>query len=537
MSDLRSLTRRGSSPERVLALCAVAVLAFALLYRLWPLVGDAEALRRFFITEDGYLLLTVARNIAIGNGLSVSAGEIATNGVQPLATFLFAIPYWITEGDKTASLVGVVAISAAVAAAGAWAVRRFAAAALRPQDPSPLWPLLVAALWFAGPLLLLHTMNGLETGLYTLAVLAALGLFARLVSTRARFSWSDRIALGVVLGLTFLARVDAVFLIAAILLVLFARRLAERDLRAALLDTVPPGLVSILTAAPWLIYNLALFGSVIPISGQAQSLSAGFGSNAGRAPAELFETMFPMLPVPGALEEVLPLNLALGAVAVLILGLFLVRAARRRDPFRLAIFAYALHATLLVGYYALFFGAPHFLSRYFAPLAPLLIVAAVSVGLDLAARLAPARGRALAAAGGAGALALSALLLLRLLLPGVHVQGHFQVVEWVERNVPEAAWVGAVQTGTLGYWHDRTINLDGKVNPEALRARIEQGHVLDYVTRSRIDYLADWPGIAGWVEQPAAAGGFAKAFEVVALAPERNLAALRRRTARPGDAS
>ena len=40
---------------------------------------------------------------------------------------------------------------------------------------------------------------------------------------------------------------------------------------------------------------------------------------------------------------------------------------------------------------------------------------------------------------------------------------HFQVIDWVEQNVPDDTWVAAVQSGTLGYYHDRTINLDGKV--------------------------------------------------------------------------
>ena len=45
------------------------------------------------------------------------------------------------------------------------------------------------------------------------------------------------------------------------------------------------------------------------------------------------------------------------------------------------------------------------------------------------------RGVDLARVGGTGALALSVLLLVRLTLPGVKEQGHFQVVGWVEENV------------------------------------------------------------------------------------------------------
>ncbi len=58
------------------------------------------------MTEDGYLMLTIARNMAIGLGMSVSEGTIHSNGVQPLATFLFTLPYLLTGGDKVAGLVG-----------------------------------------------------------------------------------------------------------------------------------------------------------------------------------------------------------------------------------------------------------------------------------------------------------------------------------------------------------------------------------------------------------------------------------------------
>ena len=139
--------------------------AFGLLYRLFPLVAGPDAMARFFITEDGYLMLTVARNLAIGNGLSVSDGTIATNGVQPLATLLYAVPYLATGGAKVASLAGVILIMTAWSAGAAWAIARFARGVLGPQNEAPVWPWLAAALWFVGPLALLHSMTGLETGL------------------------------------------------------------------------------------------------------------------------------------------------------------------------------------------------------------------------------------------------------------------------------------------------------------------------------------------------------------------------------------
>jgi len=92
--------------------------------------------------------------------------------------------------------------------------------------------------------------------------------------------------------------------------------------------------------------------------------------------------------------------------------------------------------------------------------------------------------------------------------------------------VPDSAWVAAPQSGTLGFFHDRTINLDGKVNPAALAVRRADGSVTRYVLEKReIEYLADWEGIASWATQPP----IAAQFELVVDDPGRNLAVLRRR--------
>ncbi len=103
--------------------------------------------------------------------------------------------------------------------------------------------------------------------------------------------------------------------------------------------------------------------------------------------------------------------------------------------------------------------------------------------------------------------------------------GHFQAVEWIEQNVPDNVWIAAVQTGTVGFFHDRTYNLDGKVSPAALEARLED-RIFDYVLERPIEYLIDWAGIASWVEDKR----MAPHFDLVVLDEDRNLAVLRRTT-------
>lgn len=47
--------------------------------------------------DDGFYALTVSRNLATGEGLSVSDGEIATNGIQPLFVYLCTLPYFLSQ--------------------------------------------------------------------------------------------------------------------------------------------------------------------------------------------------------------------------------------------------------------------------------------------------------------------------------------------------------------------------------------------------------------------------------------------------------
>lgn len=512
----------------ILACFVAASIFFGLLYRLLPLLAGSDMIAQFFVTEDGYLMLTVARNLAMGNGLSVSAGEISTNGVQPLATLIYALPYLLTGGDKLASLSGILLISTVISLLAVWVIRGFAREVLRPQTTEPIWSWVVAALWFVGPLLLLHSMNALETGLYTFAVTGTLWYFGLLMMRGGSYTLKDQIILGSLCGLVFLVRNDGVFLVLALFLVRFVHVQIDRQLSfgGAVCEAILPGVISLVWAAPWLTYNWLYFGSIVPISGSAQSISANFGQNLPLVPVKLFEGMFPMLPVPESVERHPAAILASLLVVSGVVSVFIFQVFRRHAGFRVALAAYLVFGAMLAGYYGLYFGASHFVSRYLAPVAPFLIVAVVSVALELFERI-PKQGRSVAYLAAVAGLALSLVLLVRLLLPGAKDHGHFQVVDWVRENVPETTWVGAVQTGTLGYWHDRTINLDGKVNPEALRARRQDGDVLEYVTDSKIDYLADWVGIAGWLEMENAS--FTSAFEVVVNDPQRNIAVLRRR--------
>lgn len=518
---------------RPLKACLWTLILIGVAARLMPLVDFDNRLFWQYVTEDGYLLQTIARNMAIGLGMSTAEGTIPTNGVQPLATFLFAALHFIAGGSKAPGIVLVTLFSTVVAAAAGYYAFRVAAHAFSGLKHGRELAAAAAAAWFAAPHIITHSMNGLETGLYYAAILFTLNYYLSLVSDSSPpFTLAQRLVLGALLGLTFLARNDAAFFIGGLLLAHLALggETAGGGRRHRLNDCLVAGVTSLLIAAPWLINNYALFGSIVPISGISESRGAHLGQNLPGVPANAFSSAFLYAPVPMALQKVSPVILMSLVSVTLSLLCFWFFAARLTLASRRFFLGYLVFALCIFSYYGLFFGASHFLSRYISPLSPFLwfgTCATIFFLLHLTARTLAGFHRAalsvaLAAVLGATAFALSDVV--RGYSKGTS-QMHRQVVRWVQQNVSESQWVGAPQTGTLGFFHDRTINLDGKVNPAALRAILQKGHVLEYARNSTIDYIADWYGMADWVKHDLQ---FAEEFEVVVRDEQANLGVLRR---------
>ena len=87
--------------RRGLALLLFALFAVGFVARVAPLFERDGRLLQQYPTEDGYLMLTIARNIALGHGMSTAEGTIPTNGTQPLVNLLWALGFKLFGGDRT----------------------------------------------------------------------------------------------------------------------------------------------------------------------------------------------------------------------------------------------------------------------------------------------------------------------------------------------------------------------------------------------------------------------------------------------------
>ena len=193
------------------------VLAFmGVACRLFPLVS-AERLYLVFPNDDGYYMLTMARNMALGLGMSVSMGEVPTNGTQPLITGVYAILYWLAGGDKTLGLAFVHFFLTVCACASSYLLYSLAQR-LFPQQP---WTKTIsawlAAFWFCSPVTLSLSMNTLETGPLILLLLALFKVLVALNSQPLQQQTPTQwVGIGVLLGLLFWTRNDMIFMIAAV---------------------------------------------------------------------------------------------------------------------------------------------------------------------------------------------------------------------------------------------------------------------------------------------------------------------------------
>ena len=485
-----------SASARALRRPAVLVpLLVTLGFAAWLHAAPADQLARTLPTEDAYYVLAVARQAAIGGGITAD-GQIATNGFQPLWAALNVPLYAAAGGDRIAGLRLSQILSTLLWLAFVALAALQARALARRHGGDGALAAAAAAIVIAGSVSVFRLFhNGLETGL-TLVLLAA----SVIVLDRWE-RWTPRrvLAAGLLLGALVLARVDEVVFVAAFGAVALLRAWRGGRLRAAAAPLAVCALAAVVLS-PWIAYNFSLDGSPIPSSGKAESSGVDVAHNLDSALRAAGAWSLPPVLRPSMHYTAIPVSEVLSVLALALVAAAVV-LVRRRSRARLGAGTVALIAFVAVlgAFYVSSFGPWWFMERYLSPLL-LLTIPWLATALELRRP----RPRALAALAGVVLLAnvpVFAVLAGGSSSPpawtardsnlGAHPNlNHTSQLAWIRANVAPACTVGAFETGTLLYFRDRTVNLDGKVDHDALEARLA-GRSPQYVDERRIDVIVD----------------------------------------------
>ncbi|HIK61719.1 MAG TPA: hypothetical protein EYF98_13630 [Planctomycetes bacterium] len=503
--------------------------------------------------DDAYYYFKVALNYP-RYGFWTFDGINATNGVQPLwcmiLTALAQVMYWM--GIQSPDVISrvFVFLTAAIHFASCMVLLRLVSRTIS------LGAGIAAAGAFLFPLGIVWTrVWGMENSLYALLLLLTVSAYER----HFRTGWTRRqaVTLGILLGLTCLARLNAGFLIPVLLAAYLISGRRDGNLSQRLRDCLVIGGVASAIILPYLAYNLATTGHAMPVSGGAKLIrSAQFLAENGietvwslqflellndwtREPRQWFLTSRGMdgTWLTGGrlfLEDSTSYGTFWGFVAALLLGPALLgkprvwlaelwHSLRCLVPFSyLAVFA-LLNVVVSLLWFP--YEATYALKRWGLMEAEIVITTSVAV---LAATSISFVGARLIPKGAHMIVATGALTLLTVLSATKMVthywDGEVQYSDWnvstndaryrgclaLRKKVPKGSVIGCWNAGVLGFYSGYpVVNLDGLINSWDFLPYLERNAIAEYIRDSGIEYIADTNyevrtrAGAGWVNRLA----------------------------------
>ncbi len=485
-----------SSMRSVYRLCGVAtalLLAYACLLSLFSVAGfpASQTTHSFWpwlgnkpVGEDGFYMLTVADNARTGH-ITYNYG-MPTTGIQPLSTFVFAGLAWIVQhlhGGPWALIRAMILEGAALFVFFAWMMASRVSKLAPPDSHGTVFTFAFFLTLLDYNLFRLFTY-GLETGIYLCLIAAAFWLSLRMMQ-KGNGSWTDTISLGVLGGLAELARIDFGILFAILLAWMLLRRILSA------IQTMACGLTALIICSPWFLFVHSVIGAWVPSSGHAESRLIGSNDGVLRILAMTTSVIVHVFPW---VYSNLPQSAALlfGATSLMLMAFLFSRAPRVRawltapDGYGARCAPWMLGVLAFMAIYTVIFAAVFFYVRYTA----VLFIVAMPVVAIICSEQPLLRRKPVWLL---GPLAVCFAFYCASTLHRGFVGSNWLIdAGYIQQYYPQAR-VGSFQSGTIGYFDRNVVNLDGKLNNDALKAQMN--HTLaQYLDREGINVLVDWPG-------------------------------------------
>ena len=418
-----------------------------------------------FPLDDAWIHQTYARSLGLYGEWAYLPGQRSAGSTAPLWTALLAAGYLLRLAPLAwATLLGWLLL---------WGCGLLGAQVflhLVPQRRE--WALAAGLLLVLEWHLVWAAASGMETTLYALWVLAAIGMMLA-----SRPHW---MGLGVWIGAAAWVRPDAVTLLGPALLAAWAN---GQDGKERLRAGLRLGLGALMLLLPYLAFNLWAGGEVWP--------GTFFAKQAEYAEMR----QLPLLQRLAALG-VLPLV----GVGCLLLPGFLYCVARSAQERRWTVLGLAVWLAGFMALYALRLPVTYQHGRYLIPAMPvyfLLGLAGMAAWYDPSAQRLWRR-----VAQKAWALAAACVLLWFLALGGRAYALDTALIEsemvdtarWVAANTPPGSRVAAHDIGALGYFGQRPlIDLAGLITPEVIPFIRDEQRLGQFLDEQQADYLVTFP--------------------------------------------
>lgn len=434
--------------------------------------------------DDAYYYLQTARNIALGNGPTFD-GHNVTNGFHPLWMGVCVLTVLISSDPHTFYYL-ILGVNLLIALLFSLLVFRMFADYLGDGFAAFAVALINWNLYTS-----LNLFSGLETALYLL-------LFFFTIDRFPRTDWSDRkdlIVLGLLIGLTFLARTSFI-LFAPVLLVYLIVTGKLRNFKDFGTIAIYLGLPVTIICVPYLLWNYALTGHFQQISGLVKDLYVS-PLSWGRIVIDALSE------VP---KSLLLRPLWLNVFMVVWVFLFLAVLIRSRPLPRFLgderIYLAGGFSIVALVYYTISYSgmisAWHFMVPWVT--VQILFVHFLKGTYDFAGQW--HGGRAVVATL-AIAMALNQAVQIPLFVyRGTKIHPYYltttdygkELGDWIAHNVPQKARVGVFNAGYLGFFSGRTVvNLDGLANDIELYRYLKDGRgPWKYAQDKKLDYIADY---------------------------------------------
>lgn len=220
-----------------------------------------------FAIDDGFYYPRVAQNIVEGHGVTYDRRTI-TNGFHPLWEAILLLPALVARGDHFWMLRGTF-----IAAGILVAIGLFAFAGLGRRLHWTVTGLLVGLAMAYFPRIDLW-MGLMEAGATMSVLFLMLYLCLRFNLLQSQSIRGD-LLFGLLMAMTFLVRLDQVFIVMAMVAGSLCMRICARESwRRWVLHLLTGGLFALLLVTPYLAANWYHFGSIVPVSGQKKHVMA-----------------------------------------------------------------------------------------------------------------------------------------------------------------------------------------------------------------------------------------------------------------------